>query len=64
MKTNITKGKRIQYEDDIVVVYNEKNEIVEKGMLDYSVYKDERRTWNEKGGYYEMDHNYKMVCVA
>ena len=64
MKTNIKKGKRIQYEDSLVIVYNEKNEIVEKEILDYSVYKYERRTWNEKGGYYDLDHNYKMVCIA
>ena len=60
----IPHGKRINYEDDIVVVYNEKNEIVEKGMVDYSAYKDEPYTWNEKGGYYDLPHGYKMVCVA
>ena len=60
----IPHGKRINYDDDIVVVYNEKNEIVEKGMVDYSAYKDEPYTWNEKGGYYDLPHGYKMVCVA
>ena len=61
---NIPRGKRIDYEDDIVVVYNEKNEVVEKGMVDYSAYKDEPYKWNENGGYYDLPHNYKMVCIA
>ena len=63
-KNRIPHGKRINYEDDVIVVYNEKNEIVEKGLVDYSAYKDEPYTWNEKGGYYDLPHGYKMVCVA
>ena len=63
-KSKIPHGKRINYEDDVIVVYNEKNEIVEKGIVDYSAYKDEPYTWNEKGGYYDLPHGYKMVCVA
>lgn len=62
--SKIPHGKRINYEDDLIMVYNEKNEVVEKGIVDYSVYKDEPYTWNEAGGYYDLPHGYKMVCVG
>ena len=62
----IPYGKEINYEDDLIVVYNEKDEVVEKGIVDYSEFKDEPYEWNEKGGYYELINlpGYKMVCVG
>ena len=62
----IPHGKEINYEDDLIAVYNEKGEVVEKGIVDYSAYKDEPYEWNEKGGYYELVNlpGYKMVCVG
>ena len=60
----VPHGKRIDYEDDVVVVYNERNEIVYKGTVDYCPYKDEPYTWNKNGGYYDLRNGYRMVCVA
>ena len=60
----IPHGKRIDYEDDLIVVYNDKGKVVEKTIVDYSAYKDEPQRWNEAGGYYELPHGYKMVCVG
>lgn len=62
----IPHGKEINYEDDLIIVYNEKDEVVEKGIVDYSAYKDEPYSWNEKGGYYDLVNikGYKMVCVG
>ena len=65
-KDMIPHGKEINYEDDLIVVYNEKDEVVEKGIVDYSEFKDEPYKWNERGGYYELINlpGYKMVCVG
>lgn len=60
----IPHGKEINYEDDLIMVFNERNEVVEKTIVDYSEYKDEPYSWNEAGGYYDLPHGYKMVCVG
>ena len=60
----IRHGKRIDYEDDVVLVYDDKNNIVYQGIVDYCPYKDEPYTWNEQGGYYELPYGYKMSCIA
>lgn len=60
----IPHGNRINYEDDVVVVYNDKDEIVYKGIVDYCPYKDELYTWNATGGYYDLQNGYKMVCIG
>ena len=60
----IPHGHRIDYEDEMVMVLNERNEVVEKTILDYSAYKDEPYKWNEEGGYYDLPQGYKMVSVG
>lgn len=60
----IPHGHRIDYEDEPIVVYNDKNEIVEETILDYSAYKDEPYKWNEEGGYYDLPQGYKMVSAT
>ena len=60
----IPHGHRIDYEDEPIVVYNDKNEIVEETILDYSAYKDEPYKWNEAGGYYDLLQGYKMVSAT
>ena len=61
---NVPAGSRINYEDDIVAVYNEKGELVEKGLFDYSCYKEEHAKWDEKAGNYILPHGYRMVCLS
>ena len=60
----IPYGKRINYEDDVVLVYDNKGNIVYKGIVDYCPYKDDPYTWNEAGGYYDLEQGYKMTCIA
>ena len=61
-KTNrIPKGKRINYEDDLVRVYNDKGGIDYEGMFDYCPYKYDDYKWNEKEGCYDLPHGYKMI---
>jgi len=49
MARKVTKGKgRIEYEDDLVIVYNDKGEVAYKGIEDYDPNKDEDWVWDEK----------------
>ena len=59
----IPHGIEIQYEDDFVYVFNEKDELMYKGILDYCPYKDEAYRWNEKDGCYDLVDlpGYRMV---
>ena len=57
------KGNRIDYEDDLVVVYDAGGEIIYKGMEDYEPYKDEPWKWDEQIGGYRFDGMVK-VCVG
>ena len=57
-----TTGKRIQQEDDVVRVYNEKNQVVYEGIYDYCPYKYDE-SWF-KDGYYDLKNGgYRMVCL-
>lgn len=58
--------KRINYEDDIVIVYNPKGEVDYKGIEDYNQYRDADWTWNEEHKYYTHVHDgktYYEVCL-
>lgn len=64
MKTNnIPQGKHINFDDDLVVVYNENNEICYQGEFDYCPYNDEDYSWDDDNEYYNLPNNYKMVCL-
>lgn len=54
-------GKRINYDDDIVEVYDNKGKKVYAGILDDTPYKDEDYRWNDKDKNYDLPHGYKMV---
>lgn len=42
------KGKgRIDYEDDLVIVYDERGKVIYKGIEDYEPMKDEPWRWDE-----------------
>ena len=57
----VPSGKKLEYEDDTVVVYNAKGQEVEREIYDYSAYKGEDMTWNERDGNYDLRYGYKMV---
>ena len=60
----VPKGKRINYDDDIVEVYDNKGKKVYSGTLDYCPYKDDlddNGKWNDKDGNYDLPQGYKMV---
>lgn len=49
------KTKRIQYDDDMVVVYDKDGKEVYKGLEDYDPYKDENWRWNDALGGYQCN---------
>lgn len=58
------KGKgRINYEDDLVVVYDKKGNIIYKGLEDYEPYKREDWRWDESIKGYRFEDMVK-ICVA
>ena len=57
----VPKGKRLNYDDDEIVVYDDKGREVEHDIYDNSVYKGEDMRWNERDGNYDLRHGYKMV---
>ena len=59
----IVKGKRIQYEDDIVIVYDENMDVAYEGLEDYDPNKDLPWKWDEsRGGYVYKD--WFKVCIG
>lgn len=57
----VPAGERINYEDDLVEVYDDKGKQVYHGILDYCPYKDENYKWNEADKNYDLPQGYKMV---
>lgn len=63
IKSSIPSGKRIGFEDDIVVVYDEKGSVIYKGIEDYEPMKDENWKWVQDKGYYTLDNKFIKVCL-
>lgn len=61
-ENNYKSGKRIEYEDDIVIVYDEAGNIIYKGMEDYEPMKRENWRWNNDKKYYQLN-GYVKVCL-
>ena len=58
------KGKhRIDYDDDLVIVYDAKGKIIYKGLEDYEPMKDEPWRWDESIKGYRLDGMTK-VCIG
>lgn len=59
-------GRKIESGDDVVVVYNDRNEVVYDGSVNRCPYRDELYTWDKCGGFYDLLDlpGYKMVCIA
>ena len=59
--SKVPGGKRVNYDDDLVEVYDDRGKKVYSGILDDTPYKDEDYRWNEKDKNYDLPHGYKMV---
>ena len=57
------KGKKIEYEDDLVIVYNEEGSIIYKGLEDYEPMRYENWKWNEEKQYYTLGNDYIKGCL-
>lgn len=56
------KGKgRIDYDDDLVIVYDPKGKIIYKGVEDYEPMKDEPWRWDESVRGYKLDGYVKIL---
>lgn len=62
-QNRIPRGKRINYEDDLVQVYNDRGQVDYEGILDDCPYKDDDYRWNEKEQCYDLPHGYKMIGI-
>ena len=60
---NTMKTKRIQYDDDLVIVYDEAGRVAYKGMEDYDPNKDLDWRWNAAEGCYTY-LGWKKICIA
>ena len=63
MKSNWKAIKRtiINFDDDLVIVYEDDNEIY-RGIEDYSPMKDENWQWDTETQSYTLD-NYRKICL-
>ena len=54
--------KRIEFEDDVVVVYDDDEDEVYKGLEDYEPMRDESWKWDNSSQTYRLG-NYRKVCL-
>ena len=61
----IPKGKKLNYDDDIVSIYDDKGKKVSEGMWDYSPYNNDETydsmKWDDKAGNYTIARGYRLV---
>ena len=55
--------KRINFDDDFVIVVNDKDEVLYKGIEDDEPMNRENWQWNDKERCYTLD-KYKKYCVG
>lgn len=64
-KSIIPKGNKVEFEDDIVTIYNGRNgKIVWHGILNYCPFKDDfvdYGKWNEENENYDLPSGYVLV---
>lgn len=53
---------KIEYEDDIVIVYDENGKLVYRGIEDYEPMKDENWQWDNNEKLYRFE-NYIKICI-
>ena len=64
MEKKVPKGCKVDFEDSMVEVYDEKGNLEYSGILDYCPYKeefDENGKWNDKDQNYDLPGGYKLV---
>lgn len=65
MARKIMSGRRVNFDDDMVVIYRN-GKLEYKGLQDYNPYRDEDWEWDDKKKHYTMRHGkdeYIMVCL-
>lgn len=63
MKRVILSGRRINFEDDLVVVKKD-GKTIYKGMEDYEPMKYEDWKWDNKKGLYTLTGGYTKECIG
>jgi hypothetical protein len=66
-KSIIPKGNKVEFEDDIVSVYDAKGIKVYHGILDYCPFKDDfddHGVWDANNNRYKLPNDYVLVCWA
>lgn len=58
---NAPSGKRLNYDDDYVTVYDADGRVDYQGINDYSPYKYEDMKWDEKAKNYKLPRGYRLV---
>ena len=59
--SKIPKSDRVFYDDSFVTVYDTSGRVVERGLWDDSLYRDDSPKWNASDGNYDLPHGYKLV---
>ena len=62
-ESNNKSGKKIQYEDDLVIVYDKNGKEIYKGIEDNEPMKDENWKYDTSKGHYTLTGGYVKVCV-
>lgn len=58
-------GKKVDFEDDIVSVYDKNGKMLYYGILDYCPFKDDfddYGVWNNQLCCYDLPRGYRLVC--
>lgn len=55
--------RRVEYEDDVVIVKNKDGKVDYKGLNDYNPYKDEPWKYDPKNDIYTLPGGYTMKCM-
>lgn len=55
--------RRVEYEDDLVIVKNKDGKVDYKGLNDYNPYKDEPWKYDPKNDIYTLPGGYTMKCL-
>ena len=54
--------RRINFDDDLVIVYDEEDNEIYRGLEDYEPMKDEMWKWDNSSNSYLLD-GYRKICL-
>lgn len=54
--------RRINFDDDLVIVYDEEDNEIYRGLEDYEPMKDENWKWDNSSNSYLLD-KYRKICL-